>query len=324
MFSKIIGLNNICCDLEKRINQANLATAYIFSGGLHRGKSFLASQLAKALLCKNNTGCNYCNSCILFDKKLHPDFLIYKPKTNFIQIDQIKELNKKIFLAPSISTKRLILIKEAEKMSQEAANCFLKSLEEPPLNNYFILTTTNENAILDTIKSRCQTLFFPEPTTEEIKTLIENQTKLSKEEFQWLLPFQKAGIKKNWLAKHKELDQVRQKIWQLFSHLDNTTAVELHNYGQQFLHKKDLFNTAFEFAAAFFYDLNILALNSSHNLLYCPDLHNITQLALNKYKVANTLEIFNHIAACEFQVQNFANKQLAWTSIIIKAKKSLL
>lgn len=94
---------------------------------------------------------------------------------NFIRVNTIRELKRKLSLSCFTNETRVILISEAEKMNSEAANAFLKTLEEPNPNTLIILTTSNPNLILDTIKSRCQVIkFSPIPEDLIINILVRN------------------------------------------------------------------------------------------------------------------------------------------------------
>ena len=115
MFSQVIGLEQSCNFLKQTIEKKQLSTSYLFVGPTGRGKSFLASNLAKAILCKQETACQTCPSCQLFEEHSHPDFLVIKAKNNFIQLEQIQELKTKISLFPAFSKKRLILIKNINR-----------------------------------------------------------------------------------------------------------------------------------------------------------------------------------------------------------------
>ena len=88
MFSQVIGLKQVCCFLEQAVEKKKLSSAYLFVGPDGRGKSFLASNLAKTALCEQETACKTCPSCQLFEAKSHPDFLVIKARNNFIIIIQ--------------------------------------------------------------------------------------------------------------------------------------------------------------------------------------------------------------------------------------------
>jgi DNA polymerase-3 subunit delta' len=89
-----------------------------------------------------------------------------------ILIEQIRNVIKRLIHMPSIGSKRLVLIIEADRMTAEAANCFLKTLEEPPLDTFFILTSSRPNSLLPTIRSRCQHIRFTHLSNKQIRQII--------------------------------------------------------------------------------------------------------------------------------------------------------
>lgn len=105
----------------------------------------------------------------MFDDENHSDYYeINKENTEAIKIDEIRNLQEKIYEKPITSAKKVYVINNAENMTREAGNCLLKTLEEPPEFACIILVTNNENALLATIKSRCTKILFTEETSEEL------------------------------------------------------------------------------------------------------------------------------------------------------------
>ena len=113
--------------------------------------------------------CNKCKACIMFDDSNHPDYYeINKEDTESIKIDEIREMQEKIYEKPITSSKKVYVINNAEKMTVEAQNCLLKTLEEPPEFVSIILVSNNDNNLLTTIKSRCTKVAFTEENQKEL------------------------------------------------------------------------------------------------------------------------------------------------------------
>ena len=299
-----------------------------------RGKSFLASSLAKTALCEQEKTCKVCPSCQLFEATSHPDFLVIKARNNFIQLDQIQELKTKISLFPAISKKRLILIKNVEKMNLESSNAFLKILEEPPKNNYFVLTTANEKIVLQTIRSRCHKIFFNAFSDEELKKLLTKtmiQKDYPQKEYLGMLSFHRAGLKKDWLDNYEKIAQLRKQLWESLSSFNFFLATKLLDESQNWAKDTYMFFAALNFVAAFFYDLRILSLSratsnidNANQLLYCEDLKEQTRSALKLYDLAKIPDFFDRLVLTEKNIQSFANKNLGWAAVIIGIKRLLV
>lgn len=171
MFKNIIGNANVKNILEKEIKNDCILHSYLFSGQEGIGKLLIAKEFAKAVLCenKNDKPCGKCKSCIQYESGNHSDFNIIEPDGNTIKIDQIRYMNSKIVEKPVISYRKIYIINESEKMTVDAQNCLLKTLEEPPEYATIILICSQENSLLTTIKSRCTKIEFQNLNNQEIK-----------------------------------------------------------------------------------------------------------------------------------------------------------
>ena len=168
MFSDIIGNDKLKKELIHSVETNKTSHSYLFIGTEGIGKKLIAEEFAKMLLAVKDTE----NS---------PDFSIIEPDGNSIKIEQIREFQKKVSEKPIISNKKVYIINDSDKMTVEAQNCLLKTLEEPPEFVTIILIGSNENSFLSTIKSRCMILHFEKISDEQIqKYLQENhQTEIN-------------------------------------------------------------------------------------------------------------------------------------------------
>ena len=133
-FNNIIGNNNVKKILTKSLNNNTVLHSYMFIGQQGIGKSLLAKQFAKMILCQNYDleECNNCKSCVEFDGGNNPDFIYIEPDGKVIKIEQIREMQNKVVEKPVNSGKKVYIINDADLMTKEAQNCLLKTLEEPP------------------------------------------------------------------------------------------------------------------------------------------------------------------------------------------------
>ena len=179
MFDKIIGNDKIKEMLYKSVKDKKTSHSYLFVGIEGIGKKEIAKEFAKMLLCiSDNKYCNTCKSCIEFDSNNNPDFLYIEPEGNSVKIEQIRYIQRKIQEKPIISNKKVYIINDADKMTTEAQNCLLKTLEEPPEYSTIILIGSNENMFLSTIKSRCMIIHFSKIEDEKIRKYLEEKYEL--------------------------------------------------------------------------------------------------------------------------------------------------
>ena len=175
-FNNIIGNEKIKSYLQEFINNKAISHSYLFSGQDGIGKKLFAREFAKMILClSDNKPCNSCSSCIKFDSNNNPDFLQIEPDRNSIKISQIREMQKNVYEKPILSNKKVFIIDESEKMTEEAQNSLLKTLEEPPEYMVIILISSNENKLLNTIKSRCLKINFLNIDNVELKSYIKEK-----------------------------------------------------------------------------------------------------------------------------------------------------
>lgn len=172
-FEDILGNDKIKKYLNNCIIDRNFLHSYLFLGTEGIGKLIFAKEFAKHILCLNekNNNCS-CKSCLCFDSNNHPDFLVINEEGETIKVEQIRDVIDKILEKPIISDKKVYIINDCEKMTKEAQNCLLKTLEEPPEYVTIILISSNENLILNTIKSRCTSIKFNNIEESELKKYI--------------------------------------------------------------------------------------------------------------------------------------------------------
>ena len=168
--------------LKNILAEGKFPHAVIFSGVAGIGKRKIAETCAKVLLCenpKNGEACGVCKSCKLMKAGSHPDFYIVEPEESKsapnIKIGQIRDLQAEAALQPNHSNCRVVIIDGAELMNAPAANCLLKTLEEPTGQTIFILVTANRAGLLMTVRSRCITMNFDKLSAAQIKNALENR-----------------------------------------------------------------------------------------------------------------------------------------------------
>lgn len=140
------------------------------------GKATLARFFAQALTCSETpVPCGVCRSCRRIISGNHPDVRVLDAPDETLKIDQVRDLQRELWLSPHEGTWRVAVLCDFERASTEAANALLKTLEEPPAHVVLILTATEADILLPTIVSRCQVLpLRPLPLTEVQQALISH------------------------------------------------------------------------------------------------------------------------------------------------------
>ena len=164
-FSDIQGQEKAIHILQCAIQNRHIAHAYLFAGPEGVGKKRTALALAQYLNCaapdlNTFTSCGNCPSCIQSVSGSQPDILMLEPDGASIKIEQIRTLLSKVSLRSYENAYKVIIINDAHLMTEQAANCLLKTLEEPTDNTVFILITAQVQNLPVTILSRCQQISF--------------------------------------------------------------------------------------------------------------------------------------------------------------------
>lgn len=181
MWDSILGHEQNKEFLKKYLQAESRPHALLFCGAEGLGKRALAQQFAKTLLCLHEDGMDGCESCRLLNfadgNISHPDFLLLAPEEDSrnIKIEQVKEIIRQSAFAPVLSKYKVCIVDGADKMTADAANSFLKLLEEPPQGWVIILIATAENALLPTILSRVVRLRFNPVDVALVKQLLQQQ-----------------------------------------------------------------------------------------------------------------------------------------------------
>lgn len=168
--------------LVSLLRQGELPPASLFTGPDGIGKKTLALLLAAHVDCKAGDPadlCGRCTSCVKATHGNHPDIRLYRPEKISIKIESIRELNREAQFKPFEGRRRFFVLDEAEKLTEEAANAILKTLEEPPETTRIILVTAYPQRLLPTILSRCQTFVFRALRQQELARYLQEKTDLS-------------------------------------------------------------------------------------------------------------------------------------------------
>ena len=200
--------------LQRSLERGRLAHAYLFTGHRLEELEALASTLAKTLNCqspvrgRSGVGMDSCDECAVCRKiggETHADVHWVRPesKLRVVTIDQMRDLMREIQLKPTEAEYKVAVIVGADRLNVQAANAFLKTLEEPPPKSVLILLSTEPQRILETILSRCLRLNFAE----------ESGRQLDAAQMEWLARFSEAAVEqKSLLGRYRLMDVLLQKL----------------------------------------------------------------------------------------------------------------
>jgi DNA polymerase-3 subunit delta' len=181
VFNSLIDQPQVVQTLKDAVGSANIdedasqvmTNTWLFTGPAGSGRSNAAIAFAAALVCEKG-GCSTCNSCISTILGTHADVELIKTQGLSIKIDEVRELITRASWKPSIANYRIVVIEDADRLTDSAANALLKVIEEPGLRTIWLLCAPTLTDVLPTIRSRCRHLALRTPSTKAItKLLIE-------------------------------------------------------------------------------------------------------------------------------------------------------
>jgi DNA polymerase-3 subunit delta' len=158
--------------LRRALAADRVAHAYAFVGPAGSGRMATAQAFAEALLCRERAGdagaCGGCQGCRLAAARQHPDLHLIVPTPpernpkgpRAIRIGDVRELERRAALRPALAARKVFILEGAERMTEDAPQAFLKTLEEPPAHTVIILVLARPRAVPATVLSRCQLVRF--------------------------------------------------------------------------------------------------------------------------------------------------------------------
>jgi DNA polymerase-3 subunit delta' len=215
IFHDIKGHEATCALLENSLKQGRMHSSLLFIGPEGIGKFLVARQLAKAVNCDNpdEPGCGRCPSCLKIDKGQHPDVHIIdssgmgldadepasgddttEHSSQTIKIEQIRQLQRQGSLKAYEARKKVFIVNDAHRMNAEAANCLLKTLEEPSDGSLIILVTSKPNLLFKTVISRCQTIKFHPFTADMLEEILARDYRMNQTEARFLAVFSEGSL----------------------------------------------------------------------------------------------------------------------------------
>ena len=197
-FTDILAQGHVINHFKETIKADHLSHAYIFTGQDGVGKALFAKEFTKTLFCKKNKNdsCNSCLNCVRIEKDNHPDvyWIEIEEKAKYIKIENIRKLQHSVRLSPIESDYKTFIIKDANRMNEEASNCLLKTLEEPTPNTIFILIANSLSSIKETIKSRCQIIRFHTIPAHVIKDQLSKKLNADTRKIEWVSKFSNGSL----------------------------------------------------------------------------------------------------------------------------------
>ena len=287
-FLDIIGHNQIVDHLKTAIRMGKVSHAYILNGESNSGKMMLAEAFAMALQCEEGKDepCMNCRSCHQVAEHNQPDIIyVTHEKPNVISVDDIRhQLNNDIVIKPYSSKYKIYIVDEAEKMNTQAQNALLKTIEEPPAYGVILLLTTNADAFLPTILSRCITLNLKSVNEDLIKEYLMRKYQIPDYQADVCAAFAQGNVGKAiQLASSGEFNELKASAISLVKKLEDMDLYELNGCIKQISEYKFKIGEYFDLLTLWFRDvLYMKATNDVNNLIFKDEVYDIKKQAARR------------------------------------------
>ena len=185
VFDVLIGQSHLVAQLQSAVTSAKngeetqeMTHAWVFTGPPGSGRSSAAIAFAQALVCPAG-GCGSCNACQSAANGGHPDVEIIRTEGLSIKIDEVRELLTRVAWAPSMGGWRVVVMEDADRLTESAANALLKAIEEPGNRTVWLLCAPTLHDVLPTIRSRCRHMQLVTPSTKDVAAVLESRDGIS-------------------------------------------------------------------------------------------------------------------------------------------------
>ncbi len=185
VFDDLVGQEHIIDILKGAVaasrtgsDSQEMTHAWVFTGPPGSGRSSAAVAFAQALVCPNH-GCGVCNECQSAATGGHPDVEVIRTEGLSIEVEEIRALLTRVAWAPSMGGWRVVVMEDADRLTESAANALLKAIEEPGTRTVWLLCTPTLHDVLPTIRSRCRHLQLRTPSIEAVTQVLIKRDSIS-------------------------------------------------------------------------------------------------------------------------------------------------
>lgn len=325
-FKDIIGQQQIKNHLQTTIKQNNISHAYIINGETGSGKKTLTEAIAQTIQCENRINgidsCENCKSCIQAKSHNHPDIKYITHEKASISVDDIREqLNNDISIKPYSSTHKIYIIPDANKMTEQAQNALLKTIEEPPEYVVIILITNNVSSLLPTIQSRCITLNIKPLSNSEIAEYLTSHLRLEPERARIAAGFCQGNMGKAIrFASSEDFQEMKEQLLTLLKSIDTMSVPDIVNTIRDFSKHKNNINDYLDLMLLWYRDVLMFKVTKDTNLLLYQGEYN----AISKQASTNGYEdlekIISAIDKAKMRLEANVNFEVTMELLVLTLK----
>ena len=317
-FSAIIGHSVQLERLRSGMASGRVAHAYLFAGPEGVGKRRIALAFARALLCESGKGCGTCGGCIKVAAATHPDLLLVNADGAAIKIEQIRSLQQQLVLRSFSGTRKICIIDQAERLTPEAANALLKTLEEPQPGTLLILISSQPERLLPTIRSRCQQLRFARLPRATLSAHLSAALQLDPAEATVLAALADGSLNRA-LGEKQDLYLKKRPQWiQSLSALSAASTLQTFAFAEQLRAEKETLDDILDIFSLFYRDLLLYQTGAANAELVNQDLLPLIEEQSARLSRARLLKKIDAVTTARGHLARNVNSHLAMDYMLMQ------
>ncbi|HJA71067.1 MAG TPA: DNA polymerase III subunit delta' [Candidatus Lachnoclostridium stercoravium] len=326
-FQDILGHEGVKEHLINAIDTNKVSHAYIITGEEGMGRKSLAHAFALTLLCEKGGSepCMKCHACKQVLAGSHPDLIhVTHEKPGSIGVDDIREqIQDTIMIRPYSSYYKIYILDEAEKMTVQAQNALLKTIEEPPSYAVIILLTTNQDIFLPTILSRCVQLKLKPLRDSVVKEYLINTLHVSEHQAAVYAAFARGNLGRAiHIATSEEFQEMYKGMLFLMVHLKNMTISEILDYIKTMIEENMDINECLDFMQLWYRDILMYKVTRDMNLLIFKNEYNSINEMSEKCSYDGFEKILQAIDKARVRLDANVNRDLALELMLLVMKEN--
>lgn len=324
-FEEILGNEMVKDHFKKAIANHKVSHAYILTGEAGMGRKSIANAFAMTLLCEKGGSepCMTCHSCKQVMSGNHPDLIYVKhEKPGSIGVDDVREqINDTIMIRPYSSYYKIYIVDEAEKMTVQSQNALLKTIEEPPSYAVIILITTNQEAFLPTILSRCVQMKLKPLKDFTIKSYLTQNLHIPEKDADICAAFARGNLGKAiHLASSDEFKELFQKVMVLVKNVGTMDISMLLDCIREMKEQNFDIGEVLDLMQLWYRDVLMFKVTKDMNLLIFKDEYKMINETGEKVDYAGLEAILAAIDTARTRLNANVNMELAMELLLLTMK----
>ena len=325
-FQDIIGQEQIIEHLQTAVKTQKVSHAYILQGERSAGKEFIAKIFAAALQCEKQDGnpCGECRSCKQAESGNQPDIIrVSHEKPNTIGVEDIRKITGDIAIKPYSSSRKIYIVNEAEKMTVQAQNGILKTIEEPPEYSVIIFLTNNVDVFLPTIISRCITFNLKPLRESTIMEYLIKEHKIPDYEAKVCASFSQGYLGRAVkLVAFEDFNAIKEEALRFVRNVHTYEVYDLVDEIKRITEYKININDFIDIIQMWYSDVLLCKVTKDHNNLIFRDEINFIRKSASQSSYEGIETILNSCEIAKARIKANVNFDLAMELMLLNIKEN--